>query len=41
MKQKTLIKEFDKMLFVVLIEEIDVYKDKKVVVFRDGKKIEV
>lgn len=40
-KQKTLIKEFDKTLFVGLIDYIEIYKDKKIVVFRDGKQIEV
>ena len=40
-KQKTLIKSFDEMLFAGFIDYIEVYKDKKVVIFKDGKKIEI
>ena len=40
-KQKTLIKNFDEMLFAGFIDYIEVYKDKKVVVFKDGKRIEI
>ena len=40
-KQKGLLKEFDTALFVGLIDYIEIYKDKKVVVFKDGKKIEI
>ena len=40
-KQKTLIKNFDEMLFAGFIDYIEVSKDKKVVVFKDGKRIEV
>lgn len=40
-KQKTLIKNFDEMLFAGFIDYIEVYKDKKVVIFKDGKKIEI
>ncbi len=40
-KQKTLIKEFDEMLFAGFIDYIEVSKDKKVVIFKDGKKIEI
>ena len=38
---KTLIKSFDEMLFAGLIDYIEVYKDKKVDIFKDGKKIEI
>ena len=40
-KQKGLLKEFDVALFVGLIDYIEVYKNKKIVVFKDGKQIEM
>ena len=40
-KQKILIKNFDEMLFAVFIDYIEVYKDIKVVIFKDGKRIEI
>ena len=40
-KQKALIKNFDEMLFAGLIDYIEVYKDKKVDIFKDGNKIEI
>lgn len=40
-KQKTLIKNFDEMLFDGSIDYIEVYKDKRVVIFKDGKRIEI
>ena len=40
-EQKTLIKNFDEMIFAGFIDYIEVYKDKKVVVFKDGKRIEI
>ena len=40
-KQKGLLKEFDVALFVGLVDYIEVYKNKKIVVFKDGKQIEM
>lgn len=40
-KQKTLIKNFDEMLFAGFIDYIEVSKDKKVVIFKDGKRVEI
>ena len=40
-KQKGLLKEFDVALFVGLIDYIEVHKNKKIVVFKDGKQIKM
>ena len=40
-KQKTLIKEFDETLFAALVENIIINKDNKVLVLKDGRKVEI
>ena len=40
-KQKILIKTFDEMLFAGFIDYIEVYRENKVIVFKDEKKIEI